>query len=193
MKLQDLVNEHINGFSKTNNFQVKGTEFSNESIIIANSNPPLPFKYPGFTYASFKNVSLINIKFIDANFTSSYFKECVLEDCIFNNIDFTSVEFEQCDLKNCLFINCEFQDSDFRNITFNKCQFQITDQGKGNSSFAFFESCHFIEPVFHGYEKSMSLRISLIDLQLSNADRTVKFTNDLKLNDLLDYINNQVS
>ena len=67
MTLQDLINEYISGYSKTDNFKIIKKTFSNETINIPEN----------FNYSTFRNSSLINIKLTNIDFSSSFFKEYI--------------------------------------------------------------------------------------------------------------------
>lgn len=170
--LQNKIDKYKKGLLKTNNLQVFNKTFSDERI----SGEKL-FR------ATFKNLNLINLNFNDTDLSSGFFKECSFKTCIFDNVVFPDGKFENCIFINCKFINCNLSDVDFLETTFDKCDFEKDESGslvKTN-----FDSCHFLDTNFNGFEGLPLVQTSLIDSTFSKFNKSIEFKGVFFLIDLL--------
>jgi uncharacterized protein YjbI with pentapeptide repeats len=173
--LKTIIDNYRFGLRSTPNIQVLGKKLSDE-IIKLTSKRILNSRIFDQTFVSsiFRNSSLINMKFIDVSFESSYFKNCLFENCLFDETDLQGAEVENCIFKNCWFINSNLSDLDATEIIFNECTFS-------NNSFnsSFFQSCHFVKPIFKDMTGGRIGSAVLIDSKFSNSKTSLELEGDV--------------
>jgi len=163
-----MIDRYKNGLLETQNLQISNENLSDETICNE------------FLYSStFKNLSLINLNFTDVNFESSFFKECLFKDCIFDSTSLSDAKFKNCTLTNCHLKNCNLSEVDFTETTFDKCCFERTT--KGSLIKACFESCHFLETNFNGFEGASLIQTVVVDSKFSNSQTSIEFKGDFFL------------
>lgn len=134
-------------------------------------------------FSSFKNVSFLDFNFTNVDFSSSFFDECSFQNCIFNRADFRDTEFQNCSLENCCLRNCDLIKADFRETTFDKSSFEKADSG--NLTKAWFESCHFLETNFNGFDFGSLIPTAVVDSKFSKFNKSIEFKGEFFLIDIL--------
>jgi uncharacterized protein YjbI with pentapeptide repeats len=171
-----LVNEikdYLLRDSERTGFRISHKTFSNEEI----SNCRILY------LSNFKEVIFLNVNFSEINFESSFFKECVFKNCVFDKVSFSQNEFEDCKL-----INCQIKDCDLSNITFTKTVFDnscFTRTETGSLTKAWFESCHFLETDFNGFNLLSVIQAAVVDSKFSKFDKSIQFNGEFFLFDIL--------
>ena len=92
--------------------------------------------------------------------------------------------FENCSLVNCQIKNCELADIDFSEITFDRCQFARTEKGGGLVK-GWFESCHFLETTFDGFQGIPIIQTAVVDSKFSKFKKSIEFQGEFFLMDIL--------
>lgn len=159
--LENEIDSYIAGSRRTP-LQVNNKTFSDESI----SNYILHS-------SSFKKLNLLNLNLSDINFDSSFFNECVFKNCTFNKLSFQEAIFENCSLINCRIKDCTLAKSNFTETVFDKCCFEIIKEGSLIK--AWFESCHFIETNFNGFDSIRVIQTVVVDSKFSKFDKSIEF------------------
>lgn len=177
--LQNLIDRYLidrskNSLTETFNLRISNQKFSNETIICD--------KF--LSWSAFKQVNFTNINFTNVNFELSCFHECVFKDCTFDSTSFYQAKFENCSLVNCQIKNCELADIDFSEITFDRCQFARTEKGGGLVK-GWFESCHFLETTFDGFQGIPILQTVVVDSKFTKSKKSIEFQGDFFLMDIL--------
>ena len=132
---------------------------------------------------TFKTSNLTNLKFQNVNFEGSLFLDCVLKNCIFNSAFLDNAQFFNCTLLNCQIINSSLTDATFMETTFEKCCFEKAE--KSSLVKAWFESCHFIETNFNGFDIIPLIQTAIVDSKFSKFNKSIEFKGEFFLCDLL--------
>ena len=132
------------------------------------------FSNEGFIGKSLQCYSFTNINFLDLNltnikFTLSYFDDCSFENCNFDGTVFRDATFLSCKFKNCSLKNCSFEKAE-----------------RGSLSKAWFESYHFIETNFNGFNSGSLIATAVEDSKFSKFNKTIDFQGKLFLIDILE-------
>ena len=171
-KLENIIHRYTNGLLETQNLQIIDENFSNENI------------HNEYLFSStFKNSSLLNLNFTKVNFESSFFQKCVFDNCVFDLSSFSDSEFQNCILRNCQIMNCNLSQIEFTETTFEKCCFERIE--KGSLVKGWFESCHFIDTNFKGFEGISLIQTAVVDSKFSKFDKSIKFEGEFFLTDVL--------
>ena len=161
-EFKNLMDQYKNGQLK-----VRNESFSTETIL------------DGFlALSSFTNVNFLDLNFTNVDFDSSFFDECSFENCSFDRTFFREATFINCNFKNCSLKNCNFIKAEFEKITFDNCSFKKAE--RGSLSKAWFESCHFIETNFNGFDFG-----SVEDSNFSKFNKSIEFKGKFFLIDIL--------
>jgi len=167
--LQNMIDLFTNGLLETQNLQISNENFLDE--IICNER---------LFSSSFKNASLLNLNFTNVDFGSSFF-----QNCIFDRTSLQEAEFKNCSLINCRIRNCNLSKVDFTETTFDKCCFEKIE--KGSLVKGWFESCHFLETNFNGFEKVTLIQTAVVDSKFSKFNKSIEFKGEFFLIDILSY------
>ena len=170
--LQNIIGRYKNGLLTTQNLQIRNEIFSNEII----SDECL-------SSSTFTNVSLSNLNFTNIRFDSSSFQKCLFENCEFDSIVLQNARFENCRLTNCQLRNCNLIRVDFTETIFDRCQFEKADEGSLVK--AWFESCHFLDTHFDGFEGAPLIQTAVIDSKFSKFKKSIDFQGEFFLIDIL--------
>ena len=160
--LQNMIDCYREGLIETPNLQIINENFSDGTIC----NERL------FS-STFKNSSLLNLNFTNVNFESSFFQKCLFKNCIFDYTSLQEAEFKNCSLINCLIKNCNLSDVDFTETTFDKCSFEKVE--KGSLVKGWFESCHFLDTNFKGFEGMPLIQTAVVDSKFSKFNKSIEF------------------
>ena len=134
--------------------------------------------------SSFKNVSFLDFKFTNVDFGGSFFNECSFQNCIFDRTLFRDTEFQNCSLKNCHLKNCNLAKVTSEKSTFDKCSFEKAE--RGSLTKAWFESCHFIETNFNGFDFGSLIQTAVVDSKFSKFNKSIEFQGTFFLLDILE-------
>ena len=166
-QLKNIIDEYKNGQLK-----VRNKSFSTETIL--DECIALSF---------FINVNFLDLNFTKVNFDSSFFDDCSFENCNFDTTLFRNASFLNCNFKNCSLKNCNLVKADFEEIKFDNCSFEKAE--KGSLSKAWFESCHFIETNFNGFDFVSLTTTAVEDSTFSKFNKSIEFKGKFFLIDIL--------
>jgi len=167
-----MIDSYKNGLLETQNLQIIDENFSDE--IIRNEC---------LFSSTFKNSSLLNLNFTNVDFGSSFFQKCFFKNCIFDCTSLQEAEFKNCSLRNCQIKNCNLSRVDFTETTFDKCCFEKIE--KGSLVKAWFESCHFLDTNFKGFEGMPLIQTAGVDSKFSKFNKSIEFEGEFFLIDIL--------
>jgi len=171
-EFKNRIDQYKNGELEMQNLQICNQSFSTGAI----SDEFLEL-------SSFRNVSLINLLFTNVDFASSFFNDCSFKNCIFDRTLFRDAEFKNCSLKNCCLKNCNLIKVDFRETTFDKCSFEKAETV--SLSKGWFESCHFLETNFNGFDFGSLIETAVVDSKFSKFNKSIEFKGEFFLIDIL--------
>lgn len=166
-QLKTILDQYKNGQLKVCN-----KNFSTETILD---------KF--MTFSSFTNVNFLDLNFTNVDFELSFFDDCSFENCNFDTITFREASFVNCNFKNCSLKNCNFVKADFDEIKFDNCSFEKAE--RGNLSKAWFESCHFIETNFNGFDSGSVIATAVKNSNFSKFNKSIEFKGTFSLIDIL--------
>ena len=167
-KFKNIMDQYRNGQLK-----VRNESFSTETIL------------DGFlALSSFTNVNFLDLNLTNVDFDSSFFDDCSFENCNFDGTVFRDATFLNCKFKNCSLKNCNFVKAEFEEIKFESCSFQKAE--RGSLSKAWFESCHFIETNFDGFNFGSLIATAVEDSKFSKFNKTIQFQGKFFLIDILE-------
>jgi uncharacterized protein YjbI with pentapeptide repeats len=170
--LQNMIDRYKNGLLETRNLQIMDENFSDETI------------YDERLFSStFKNSSFLNLNFTNVNFEFSFFQKCLFKNCIFESSSLQETEFKNCSLRNCQIRNWNLSKVDFTETTFDKCCFQRVE--KGSLVKGWFESCHFLDTNFKGFEGMPLIQTAVVDSKFSKFNKSIEFEGEFFLIDIL--------
>lgn len=157
-QLKNIIDQYKNGQLK-----VRNKSFSTETILD---------EFIGLS-------SFTNVNFLDLNLTHVDFGLSFFDDCSFENCNFDTTLFREASFLNCNFIKAEFEEIKFDNCSFEKAE-------RGSLSKAWFESCHFIETNFNGFNFSSLIATAVEDSKFSKFNKTIEFQGKFFLIDILE-------
>ena len=167
-QFKNIIDQYKNG-----QLQVRNQIFSTETIL------------DGFlVLSSFTNVNFLDLKLTNVDFDSSFFDNCSFENCNFDGTAFRDATFGNCKFKNCLLKNCNFVKAEFEETKFDNCSFEKAEGG--SLSKAWFESCHFIETNFNGFNFGSLIATAVEDSKFSKFNKTIEFRGKFFLIDILE-------
>jgi len=162
-ELKNVIDQYKNGRLETQNFQIRNESFSTAAVLDES-----------LELSSFRNVNLLDLNFTNVDFASSFFTECSFKNCIFDKTLFRDAEFKNCSLKNCCLRNCNL----IKVYFFEKAE-------TGSLAQAWFESCHFLETSFNGFDFGSLIQTSVVDLKFSKFNKSIEFKGEFFLSDIL--------
>ena len=167
-KFKNMIDQHKNG----------QTKFCNESF----SAETILDEFIGLS--SFTNVNFLDLNLTNVDFDSSFFDDCSFENCNFDTTLFRDASFLNCNFKNCSLKNCNFIKAEFEEIKFDNCSFEKAE--RGSLSKAWFESYHFIETNFNGFNFGSLIATAVEDSKFSKFNKTIEFQGKFFLIDILE-------
>lgn len=167
-QLKNIIDQYKNGQLK-----VRNKSFSTETILD---------EFIGLS--SFTNVNFLDLNLTNVDFGLSFFDDCSFENCNFDTTLFREASFLNCNFKNCSLKNCNFIKAEFEEIKFDNCSFEKAE--RGSLSKAWFESCHFIETNFNGFNFGSLIATAVEDSKFSKFNKTIEFQGKFFLIDILE-------
>ena len=175
--LQNIIENYCSGLLSTNRIKVSSKKFSNEKIefspeLIVNTISKSSFYIDdiSLSLSTFRRSEFINMQFLYINFSDSWFEKCSFENCSFENTDFGEVEVDTCVFKNCRFIDCDLNKMETRETVFNECTFV-----RSSFTMTWFDSCHFLKPLFEDMDRSNFASGVVIDSKFSDSKQSIEF------------------
>ena len=171
-EFKNVIDQYKNGRLETQNLQIRNESFSTGAVLDES-----------LELSSFRNVSLLDLNFTNVDFASSFFYGCSFKNCIFDRTLFRDAQFKNCSLKNCCLRNCNLIKVDFRETTFDKCSFEKAETA--SLAQAWFESCHFLETNFNGFDFGSLIETAVVDSKFSKFNKSIEFKGEFFLIDIL--------